>query len=505
MDNPKLALSVATVCFLLWARREYSERKISSIPAVGASGIWAYYTGGWRYLFRAPEMVEEGCRKYRGRVFRVPRLFRWDFIVSGPTLVQEAVTAAENVLSLAAANRESLQTDLTMGPDISRNLFHIDAVRTKITRNLSRCFPGIRDEISSAFDELLALDENDWKLVTVLPMMMQVAARTTNHLFVGLPICRNQDYLNLVVQYTIDVAVRAQLISLLPSFLQPILGPFISSRNQRIRQGIKHLGPLIEHRIEQEKQHGPDWPGKPNDYISWLLESVNVLDENTVPALVSRILATNMAAIHTTSSVFTYALFDLTAHPTYITALRQEAEQAVEEFGWTKVALNKMHKIDSFLRESQRMHDNGPVAMSRQVLDPMGFKFSDESVIPYGSILNIASRAEHFSPANYDHPDVFDGFRFSKKREDREHTSGGGLFNQHMISTGVDHLAFGHKLHACPGRFLAATELKAMLAHLVVHYDLRAEIEGVRPPDDVFGIVIVPNRRGKLWFRKRQY
>jgi hypothetical protein len=44
-----------------------------------------------------------------------------------------------------------------------------------------------------------------------------------------------------------------------------------------------------------------------------------------------------------------------------------------------------------------------------------------------------------------------------------------------------------------------------MLAHLVVHYDLRAEIEGVRPPDDVFGIVIVPNRRGKLWFRKRQY
>jgi hypothetical protein len=108
--------------------------------------------------------------------------------------------------------------------------------------------------------------------------------------------------------------------------------------------------------------------------------------------------------------------------------------------------------------------------MSRQVLNPMGFKFSDESVIPYGSILNIASRAEHFSPgncllplailtliqiaANYDHPDVFDGFRFSKMREDREHTSGGGLFNQHMISTGVDHLAFGHKLHACPGRYL---------------------------------------------------
>jgi hypothetical protein len=86
---------------------ECGTLQIGSIPAVGASGIWAYYTGGWRYLFRAPEMVEEGCRKYRGRVFRVPRLFRWDFIISGSTLVQEAVTAAENVLSLAEANREA--------------------------------------------------------------------------------------------------------------------------------------------------------------------------------------------------------------------------------------------------------------------------------------------------------------------------------------------------------------------------------------------------------------
>ncbi|KAJ6494229.1 cytochrome P450 [Mycena sanguinolenta] len=496
--SPALA-SLAAVCILLWARKQSDERKVGSIPAVGLSGLLGYYTGGWRFLFHGPEMLAEGCAKYHGRVFRVPRVFRWNFVVSGADLIQDVVTAPENVLSSVVANRDALQLDYTMGRELSANMFHIDIVRTKLTRNLGRCFPDIRDEISCAFDELIASDGTDWKPVAASPMVTKVVARTLNHMFAGLPICRNEDYLDLAMQYTIDVVLRAQLISLLPSFLRPIFGPLISSKNQSVRKGLKHLGPIIEYRIEQEKQHGSDWPGKPNDYLSWLLESVDINDEHTAADIVSRILAMNMAGIHTTSSVFTQALFDLTAHPTYIAALREEAEQVVEEHGWTKAALNKMHKIDSFLRESQRMHDNGPVSMTRQVLDPLGFKFSDGTVVPYGSIVNVTSRGEHFNKATYQNPDVFDGYRFYKMREERD----GGLFNRHMVSTSLDHLSFGHKLHACPGRFLAAAELKTMLAHLVINYDLRAEIEGVRPPDDVFGIDIVPNGRANIWFRKR--
>jgi hypothetical protein len=54
------------------------------------------------------------------------------------------------------------------------------------------------------------------------------------------------------------------------------------------------------------------------------------------------------------------------------------------------------------------------------------------------------------------------------------------------------------------GRFFAATMLKAILAHLVINYDLRGEVDGVRPPDDVFGAVAMPNWKAKVWVRKRQ-
>jgi hypothetical protein len=40
--------------------------------------------------------------------------------------------------------------------------------------------------------------------------------------------------------------------------------------------------------------------------------------------------------------------------------MREEAERVIKEEGWTKAALNSMVKIDSFLRESQRINTNGP-------------------------------------------------------------------------------------------------------------------------------------------------
>ncbi len=52
---------------------------------------------------------------------------------------------------------------------------------------------------------------------------------------------------------------------------------------------------------------------------------------------------------------FTNALYRLLSHPECIEPLRQEIETAVSEEGWTKAAIDKMHKIDSFLRETQRL------------------------------------------------------------------------------------------------------------------------------------------------------
>lgn len=52
-------------------------------------------------------------------------------------------------------------------------------------------------------------------------------------------------------------------------------------------------------------------------------------------------------------------------------------------------------------------------------------------------------------------------------------------------------------------RFFAANELKAMLAHVVLSYDIKFE-DGGRPPNEWFSVNCVPNMTAKVMFRKRQ-
>ena len=53
--------------------------------------------------------------------------------------------------------------------------------------------------------------------------------------------------------------------------------------------------------------------------------------------------------------IFAQALFYLAANPQYLQPLREEVEGIVEKDGWSKVAMSKMRKVDSFLKECQRM------------------------------------------------------------------------------------------------------------------------------------------------------
>ncbi|KAJ7835138.1 cytochrome P450 [Mycena olivaceomarginata] len=493
-------------------RKAFRDPKLDEIPVVGTSGFLSSYRDALNFLHNAPELIQRGYDLYPEGIFRVSRLFRYEYVVCGPRLIKDLGAASEHVVSFTEGVEETVQAKYTMGRDLTDKPYHLNAVRTSLTRNLHVCFPDVRDEIVCAFDDVLQLQGSEWKSLPVLPTLMAIVARVSNRLFVGLPLCRNQAYLANNVAYTLDVMRSANKIILYPPFLRPLVGPIISSKNQSYARALEFLGPLIEERLEKEKELGQDWEGKPNDFISWMLDIAEG-DQLAAGPLTLRILSINMAAIHTTSMAFTQALFDLTTHPEYLLPMRKEAERVIKEEGWTKAALNSMVKIDSLLRESQRINTNGPIGMTRKVVAKEGFRFSNGVVLPQGAYVTVAAKPTHYDNANYENAATFDGFRFAREREAhmasaqaQEHSDSQGqdFFKRQMISTGVDHLPFGTGKHACPGRFFAATELKAIMAHIVLTYDVKAEVEGVRPPDNVFGTRITPNATGRVQFRKRQ-
>ena len=73
--------------------------------------------------------------------------------------------------------------------------------------------------------------------------------------------------------------------------------------------------------------------------------------------LAGRTLILTLAASHTTSMAACQALFQMCQYPEYISELREEVKRVVEDGGgWRKTTLTKLWKLDSFVKESQRLH-----------------------------------------------------------------------------------------------------------------------------------------------------
>jgi cytochrome P450 len=422
-------------------------------------------------------------------------VYGWLVFCCGQQSLDEIRKATDDELSIDLAIDDTIQTTFTVGDEFSEDRYHIPIIRKTLTRNLGANFHLIRDEVSQSFQDILSLEGNEWKKIPAMDTILKVVSRTSNRLFVGLPLCRDPDYMELNIQFTVDVMVVASILRMFPKFMRPLVNKWITKVPACRARALKHLTPLIEERLQKEKQYGKDWPGKPNDALTWLIERAEE-KRRTPYDLCLRILGINFAAIHTSSITFLQVLYHLAAEPKYVPELRQEVERVVEEDGWTRDALERMVKIDSFIRESTRLNPLSVQVMNRKVIKD--FTFSNGTFLPVGSTLAIPLYPVHHNEATYSQPDVFDPFRFSRMKE-----AAGDDRKMQIINPSPDFLSFGIGKHACPGRFFAANEMKLMLAHILVNYDVKMENEGVRPRSQWIAGNYIPDMKAGVMFRRR--
>jgi hypothetical protein len=74
---------------------------------------------------------------------------------------------------------------------------------------------------SDLLSEVLRGDRADWTAVPANDTAMLVIARTSNRVFTGLPLCRDRDFLDLNINFTIRVIIDGFIIGMLPQFLKP--------------------------------------------------------------------------------------------------------------------------------------------------------------------------------------------------------------------------------------------------------------------------------------------
>ncbi|KAK0470513.1 cytochrome P450 [Armillaria novae-zelandiae] len=487
------SLGIATA-FLLLREALVTRAKLKAIPTVGSSAFLTSWKDSFKSVFHVRDIIEEGYRTHYGGVFKIPFPDKWMIIVTGDEKMNDIRKASNEQLSFADASVDVFQLDHTLGHRISADPYEVGVIRGPLTRNIIACFADVQDEIKEAFNDYIPMNK-DWTEIPAYRTALQIICRASNRMFVGLPLCRNRDYIDLNINFTVNVTAYAHFLNLFPSFLKPVLGSVFTPRRRATAKMEKFLGETITERLRQDDLHGKDWPGKPNDLISWLIDATKGRSERrTVRDLVLRVLVLNFAAIHTTSITFTTALYALAAHPECVQALRDEVEAAIAEEGLTKAAMAKMNRLDSFIKEAQRRYGSINVfSMARYV--KKDFVFSDGTVVPAGNHIAVAAQSIHMDEGKYDNPLDFKPWRFHDMRKEE------GEANRHqMISLDFDYVLFGNGRPACPGRFFAVNELKILMSHVLVNFDVKMDKV---PEAGWFLSDRFLNPDGKVLFRKR--
>lgn len=497
----------------------YFVYRLSIIPAnlpkglavVGAkNGDWfPLLQASWRNTKDFKATLRSAYSLYKDRAAIFPTLDSGTQVLLPPGDIKFMAEQPTDVLSMHESVINLLQTDYTvMDPSLIHEPLHQDLVPDVLTKEIGNLIAPVRDEMEHCFQQIWG-SPAAYHEVEVLKTMQQIISGVTNRVFVGLPLCRNQEVLDLGVAFAQDIPLSSAVLRLFPSFLRPVVAPLITLPNRwHTNKFIALLGPEIDRRIAKYDSKSSD-DQEPNDCLQWAIAQAKRTGKPkhwTKAALAQRILLLNFAAIHTSSFAIAHALLDLAASPPEtIETLRQEIHDVMAQHNgvWSKIALAQLKKLDSVMRESQRKNSFVVTAVNRKVVAQDGVTFPSGTHVARGVTVVSSGYSIHQDPDIYPNPDKFDPFRFEREQQTDNENDAAAASEQRkaFTSTSKTFLAWGLGKNACPGRFFASNEIKCLLAHILLHYDI--EPLDARPHNTWIASNRIPPTDAKIRIKKR--
>ncbi|KAI5928464.1 cytochrome P450 [Camillea tinctor] len=489
----------AIVLLVLWlfsARPPVTKEALSHIPELR----FDENDTPERYLSDSRSLLSKGYERYlrHGTPFQM----RNPVGELGPQLLlpmkylDEVKAAPASILSFTEFSEKLFLLKYSDAPaqtDASAQVIRID-----LNKNLGSIFSSTPCtgplEVEAGLEARITSE--DWTKVGVYDLVSSVVSQATAFILVGPELCRNPEWLQIALTTTFAVFGAANEIrdNFTPRWRW--LARWKSEAPQQLQKirarTIELLRPLYQERLDAIKK-GRTSAFK--DTLNWLLRLDSA--EKSMARIADQQLFLTLTSMHTTSGTLTSALFDMLSHPEYHDELTEEMKQAIAEGDgpWTLQQVSKMRKLDSFMKESQRVHPIGFITAQRIAVKPYTFK--DGLYIPAGTVIQFPADAVHQDAANYPEPDKFDGYRFLRLRE----TVDPNRF--HFSSVSDTSMNFGAGFHSCPGRFFSALVIKYVLMLLWTRYEVKFP-DGEGPKFMVHDFTMAPDPGVNIMVRKKK-
>ena len=413
-----------------------------------------------------------------------------------------------------------------------------------VAKDLHRAIPmliprltgTIREALGAMFFPEPSLEGHDstqeYASVVAMPASMNAIASIVSQAFVGEKYGKDKSFTTTLMDFSHGIMLYDILLRRVPKAMRQFISELFPTRRRvnRLREMMKDdVCKVVEsHTPFEENDSLEKDQNIPGTYVIQLL--VNFVrkrpqyemasNEEVFRAVTARMLTILFAAIDTTSLTFTQVLFNLISHPhsEYAKPMTTQIQEVLDKNGgvWDVNSLAELKLLDSFIKETQRLHPILLVISSRSVLPVQGHTFkptlehaeAQPIHIPPSSRVELPLWGVHTDPDNYDDPMKFEGFRFAQD------SAPPGQLNQKFLTFGYGKncarfllfkrgsFADNHRTgrHACPGRHLAITIVKLMMIELLLNYDWR-EME--RPQDMSYGLYLIPNYSAKVAFRRK--
>ncbi|KAF7337632.1 Ent-kaurene oxidase [Mycena sanguinolenta] len=503
-----VAVPVVLVAFVF-----YLTHNRTGLPRVGKSGPLGFILTALKSITSFADLLDEGLNKYGGKAFVVPTM-AGSLVIAGPENVGLFKSSDDTAINQPISIDETLQLMHTMNARQQALPFQAVVVRSDLTRAISTFIPEVLEEMRLAMAEAFALPLGEKS--TTLPLfhtMTLLVARISNRAMLGTSICRQEQYLHDVIHFAETLSLYAQLLTWFPRILRGPLYFMLSSAFGGPKEPARVIIPHLKMLLAEREQGLESAKTITDSLINWAPP-----EEIANPKLLAmRVLNLNFGSIHTSSIFGTHALFHLaTLSESELDAIRHEIIEALEsEGGYNKASLAKMRILDSTLREVGRFYALSLVGLRRVIIKPVSLV--DGTVVPSGYNIAVPFKSIHFDENVYPEPYKFDCFRFSKLRAS-EHTD----LKYGFTTVQKEFVPFGLGKHACPGRFLrvffslgfttwltqnhasASMELKLMISHLLLNYDLSLP-GGAKeaPKPKFFNSTVLPDTKARVILKPR--
>ncbi|RYP65121.1 hypothetical protein DL771_008463 [Monosporascus sp. 5C6A] len=369
------------------------------------------------------------------------------------------------------------------------------AVQVNLTQDISALNIPLSEEATHALDKHLTND-SEWHEIPVKVVAFKIISQMSSRVFLGEELCRNEDWLQVTVDYTRDAVIAAQELRLWPKLLRPFAFRFANPRCKAIQEQLKKsedlINPILEKRRREteERKNAGLKPIRHYDAMQWMDDAANGRKYEAGAAQIMMAIAANF----TGSDMLTGALICISQEPELVEDMRKEIITVMNECQWNKSTLYKLRLMDSVLKETQRIKPAAIAVMRRKAIKDT--QLPDGTRIPKGTNMMVSTH-KSWDSNTYENPEKFDGYRFLRKRNNEK------LETAQFVSTTPESLGFGLGKFACPGRFFAANELKIVLSHIIMKYDMKL-VPGTTTDTQFYSLFSMGNDNAKILFRRRQ-